>query len=371
MYLLIYLYIFIIRIVYFFFKFFKTKNKIVFISRQSNKPSLDFIMLEEEVLKQNQNIKIVMLTKKVEKNIKSVLKNTFMLFKQLYHLATSKICITDGYNITISALQHKESLKIFQIWHSLGAIKKFGYDSLKTPKDRKIARIMAMHKNYNYVNCSSDSMKKYFSKAFGYNDDYLIPFGLPRVDYIITKENILKKRIYNKYPEFKRKKVILYAPTFRDNNNYKINELISEIDFNKYILLLKLHPNTKIEIENKNVYTCKEFNALSLIAVSDYIITDYSGIAIEALALSKPVYLYVYDIEEYSNYPGLNLDLYQEFKGLTFKSPHKLFQSISRNCYDKKVIEKLKRKYIVSTNGDVTKNLVKFILEKGECTNEK
>ena len=370
MYILIYLYIFVLKIIYFFCKLFKTKNKIVFISRQSNKPSLDFIMLEEEILKLNPSFETIMLTKKVEKNVKSVLQNTFIQFKQLYHLATSKICITDGYNISISTLKHKKSLKVFQIWHSLAAIKKFGYDSLKSPRDRKIARIMSMHKNYDYVNCSSEAMRHYFSNAFGYEDKSLYPLGLPRIDYLVTKEKILKKQIYNKYPEFKRKKVILYAPTFRDNNNYRINDFIKEIDFNKYILILKLHPNTKIAIDNNNIYTCKGFTALSLITVSDYIITDYSGISIEALALNKPVYLYVYDIEEYSKYPGLNLNLEEEFKSLTFKNPKKMYQSITKNSHDKKVIEKLKRKFIISTKGDITKNLAKFILQKGVDNNE-
>ena len=122
MYIFFYLYIWTLKLIYFFLKIFKTKDQIVFISRQSNKPSLDFIMLREELLQQNKNLKTIFLTKKVEKNIKSVLLNTIMTFRQMYYLATSKICIIDGYNISVSVLKHKKNLKILQI-HTLRDLK--------------------------------------------------------------------------------------------------------------------------------------------------------------------------------------------------------------------------------------------------------
>ena len=43
-----------------------------------------------------------------------------------------------------------------------------------------------------------------------------------------------KKNVYLKYPELKNKKVILYIPTFRDDDNYEIDNLISDINNNDY-----------------------------------------------------------------------------------------------------------------------------------------
>ena len=48
----------------------------------------------------------------------------------MYYLATSKVCVLDGYCIPASILKHKKKLKIIQIWHASGAIKKFGYQIL-------------------------------------------------------------------------------------------------------------------------------------------------------------------------------------------------------------------------------------------------
>ena len=85
-----------------------TKNKIVFLSRQSDKPSLDFKRIEEEIRKIDENIEIVYVTKRIVKSKIEVLKNFGTILKSMKQLATSKICITDGYNIAISNLKHKE-----------------------------------------------------------------------------------------------------------------------------------------------------------------------------------------------------------------------------------------------------------------------
>jgi len=366
MYVLLYLFVYLLKFIYFFFKLFPIKNKIVFISRQTNKPSLDFRMLKKEINNIDENIKIVFITKKMKKNIKDGMKNLGNIFLQMYHLATSKVCVIDGYNITISALKHKKQLKVFQIWHSLGAIKKFGYQSLNTKKDKKIAKVLKMHKNYNYITCSSKNMIKYFSKSFNYSKEKFVPIGLPRIDYLLKYSKINRKKIYHKYPKFKNKKVILYAPTFRDNDNYKINELINTIDLKKYILIIKVHPNTNYKINyQKNVYTCNEFTSLQLLSIANYVITDYSGISLEAAVMEKPVYLYVYDLKEYSKNPGINIKLKEDLPNYVFENEKELYKKLSTENYDINVIKKYKEKYITNSNGTVTKNLANFIIERG------
>ena len=112
MYLFLYLYIFVLKFIYFFLKLFPIRNKIIFVSRQSNKPSLDFLMLSSKIKELDKDVEIVFVIKKTNKTVIDVLKSTFVLFRQMYHMATSKVCITDGYNITISVLKNKKRLKI-------------------------------------------------------------------------------------------------------------------------------------------------------------------------------------------------------------------------------------------------------------------
>ena len=357
--------IFILNCIYIIFKILPTnKNKIFFLIRQSDRPSIDFRKLIGN-LNENYDFKIVVMTKRVEKNIWDVLtKNVIYFFRQMYHLATSKVCIVDGYNITVSVLNHKNSLKIFQIWHSLGAIKKFGYQSLITEKQKVIAKEMYMHKNYDYILSASTETTKYLKESFGYSNDKFIIGTLPRVDYLKEHSNINRDKIYQKYPNFKNKKVILYAPTFRPNNNYKIEDVINKFSDEKYVLILKLHPNIKEKYQNKNnVYLCNEFTTLQLLSVANFVITDYSGLSLEASVLNKQTYIYAYDYNEYKKNPGINVDLKKEFKNYFFNNIDDLYDSLNKR-YNKKVISDYCNKYI-KVQQDVTNKLVEEIVVRG------
>ena len=77
--------IFLLNIIYSIFKLFKVKNKITFISRQSNTPNIDFILLSNEL---KSEYEIIMLCKTLDKGIFNKIKYIFHMFKQMYHIAT-------------------------------------------------------------------------------------------------------------------------------------------------------------------------------------------------------------------------------------------------------------------------------------------
>ena len=121
----------ILQIIYLPFNLLKTKDKIVYISRQSNNENLDFKLIRTQIEKINPNIKNVVLTKKIEDGILNKLLYIIEIFKQMYHLATSKIVILDTYCIIACTLKHKKSTKVIQIWHAISAVKKFRVSVIK------------------------------------------------------------------------------------------------------------------------------------------------------------------------------------------------------------------------------------------------
>lgn len=361
---LIFAFKFSLKIIYFILKFFPINNKkVVFLSRQSNMLSLDFRMIQEELLKKDKNIKIVTLSKKMKDGIE--IKYYFYILKQMYHLATSKVCVIDSYVIPVSILKHKKSLKIIQIWHAMGAVKKFGYQSLdlKGGHSSSIAYSMSMHKNYDYVISGSDAMTPFFSEAFNTPKEKFLSYGLPRMDYLINDHDKIARSIYEKYKDLKKKEVILYVPTFRKGEDNKVTDLIECVDLDKYNLIIKQHPNKKINITDSKVLTCPDFTSLELLTIADYIITDYSAISIEASVLNKPIYFYLYDYNDYCSNNGVNIDLYQEMKSCCFEDAKSLYKSIESKKYDLKLVKKFCNKYVTNQNGDSTKRIVDLILK--------
>jgi len=351
------------QIIYFFLKFQKSdQDKIVFISRLANDKTLDFELLEES-LKNKGYHNMVFLCKRINNFKEDLLGNVKYTIKCLKELATAKVCVTDSYTLAVCAVNHKKSLKVIQIWHSMGAIKKFGYQTLgKTSgRDTKTAKILNMHKNYDYIISGSKVMTKYFAEAFNYPESTFLNYGLPRIDYLLKNEKTIKEKIINKYPDLLSKKNILYAPTFRTTKDDKTIELVNNIDFSKYNLIIKGHENQKITIDNTSVLTCPDFSALDLITVCDYLITDYSGIAIEAAILMKKTLYYVFDYEKYGQNNGLNIDLYKEMPGCVFKDAQELVKKIG-GTYDLKKLKKYQEKYIEVTNGKSTEKICQLII---------
>jgi CDP-ribitol ribitolphosphotransferase len=124
--------------------------------------------------------------------------------------------------------------------------------------------------------------------------------------------------------------------------------------------------NQKLDINSTKVYTCDEFSAIELLAVCDYLITDYSAIALEAAILDKKTYYYLHDYEEYLEKNGLNIDLFKEMPGCTFKSAKDLMESINKDKYNTEAFSEYKRKYLPKNLGNSTKLLVELILKKWE-----
>lgn len=354
----------LLNVIYFFMKLFPAKNKITMLSRQSDKVNIDFEFIEREIIRKTDKVQIKMLCKVIRKDIKSRIVYCFYILKCMYHIATSKVCILDGYSIPISILKHKKKLTIIQIWHASGAIKKFGYQALNKKEGRGngVAKLMDMHKNYSYVMAPSKITGEIFSKAFGVSEDKIIINALPRIDYLLESNTKKEKQFYKEYPKYKNKKIILYVPTFRKDKGNNAQELINNIKNNEYGLIIKTHPLDKTQI-NYKYKVDKKYSTYDLLKIADYIITDYSAIAFEACILKKPLYFYVYDINEYKKTRGINVNLFKEMNSCTSTNIKEIMNCIEKGEYDFEELKNFKTKYMGEDYYNNTNKLVDFIFK--------
>ncbi len=352
--------------VYFFIKLFPIqKNKITMLSRQSNDINIDFKMLLDEFSNQDKNIKVKVLCKEVPKNIIGRIKYCFFLIICLYHISTSKVCIIDGYSIPISCLKHKKDLKIIQIWHSLGAIKQFGKQVIgkKEGSKSEISKIMKIHQNYDYVLCASDATREFYKQGFGVDESKIIKLGMPRIDYLLGKDEKINKKIenlYKDYPNLKEKKTILYVPTFRQGKSVHIYDLINSVNTDEYNLIIKLHPLDKTIVDSKYTINNK-YSTFDLLKIADYVITDYSALSLETSILdNKQLYFYLYDIEDYKMDRGLNVNLREEMPNYTFSNIDDIIKNIQEDNYNFEELKKFRDKYVQTVDTNNSKRIVEF-----------
>lgn len=358
----------IMNLIYFFLKLFPIQeNKILMLSRQSDKPNIDFKLIEKEIRKKNEKYKIMILCKKIPKGIFKKTGYCFYLIKCMYHLATTRICIVNGYVIPVSLLSHKKKLKVIQIWHAMGAIKQFGLQvtNKKEGNRSNIAKIMKMHQNYTNITCTSEATKKIYANAFHIEESKILTLGMPRVDYLLGKDKEIDKqveKIYAQYPKMKTKEVVLYVPTFRKGKEINLEPIMNAFQGDKYHLIIRLHPLDETKVAEQFLID-KKYQTIDLLKVADYVLTDYSATAFEAAVLRKKIFFYLYDIQEYQEERGLNIPLKQEVPSATFHHIEEIKNAIENKTYCEKEWENFRKKYIETDDIENTKRIVDYILQ--------
>lgn len=317
------------------------QRKVVMISRQSNKQRPDFRQIGDAIRARDPSVRIVYLCREIGHTLQDKLRYVFHLLHCAGHLATARVCIIDGYCIPVSVLKHRKELYVMQIWHALGAVKKFGKQSLdgNGGRDREIAERMNMHGNYDCVLSASHRTAEAFSEAFGVPQEKIKVIGVPRVDAILKMDRSrCRRRFYGAYPELRGRKNVLYVPTFRDNKMPDLEPVLRTAEELGVNLIVRLHPLDKEKLKAHSgllpMLTCDSFGTFTLMAAADAVITDYSAVSVEASLIHKPVYFYVYDLEEYAETRGLNFDPLREMPHCASREFRPLLEKILHEPYD-------------------------------------
>lgn len=181
---------------------------------------------------------------------------------------------------------------------------------------------------YDYFVSPSRFCTEKFTSAFNLKqlgkEKMLIETGYPRNDLLINYEPEDIKRIRNKHKIPSNKKVILYAPTFRDNKHDGSGYVYDmHIDFDRlqrelgqeYVVLFRAHYFVANQFDFARykgfVFDMSQLDDITeLYIIADLLITDYSSVLFDYANLRKPMVFYMYDLDEYAN----------EIRGFYFKT---------------------------------------------------
>lgn len=302
--------------------------------------------------------------------------------KQYYkYYAKAKYWISNS-RLNEALFKRKKQIYI-QIWHGT-PLKRLGYDILKTDNAmNSLKDIQKKYSNdskrYNYMISPSSYCSNIFKSAFNLKENTVIKeIGYPRNDSLFRYKkndiNKLKKKL--KIPL--NKKIILYAPTWRDNQHvsgigytYKLGidlSILHKYLSKDYIILFRTHyfVNNIIDLG-----VCKNFiidvsnyeNINDLYIVSDLLITDYSSVMFDYANLKKPMIFYMYDYSEYkNNIRDFYFDL-NNLPGPIIKDANtkKLCETVLKYSFEKYKLkyEKFNKKFNYLDNAKVTEKVVK------------
>ena len=340
----------VLNCIYSIFKLFPVKKKITYISRQSDTLPVDFRLVMEELQRRCPEYQQITLIKMIGEGIPAKIGYCFHMFRQMYHIATSEMVVLDTYCIVVSLLRQRDSLIVIQMWHALGAMKKFGYSILDQGEgtSRTFAEAMRMHRNYSYVFSSSEFCSRFFAEAFDVPMEQMVVMPLPRLDLLSDAAYVetATEKILKKYPQLsdKEKMTIVYAPTFRKEGDSFEEEKLTEaaerlaeaVDYERYNLVAKFHPLSGITLKNKNVIQDRIFQTIDFCHLADGVILDYSAVVFEIAMLGKPMYFYVFDYGSYMESRDVYIDFKKYVPGIITGDPHRLIEAVENNEFDPK-----------------------------------
>ena len=311
-----------------------------------------------------------------------------LLFVMPFIMSRANIILMDNAFMPMSYFKIRKETKVLQLWHGTGSIKKFGQDS-------NVGRLKLLEKkinsNIDYLFVNSDLLVEEYAGAFGVDKKVVYATGLPRTDWLLrlVNDNQTVKKLFDikiKISKSKNiildnKKIILYAPTFRDNEvdcpklHIDILKLLEELNENT-VLFLRLHPFVSRAFKDYNmserVVNVSDYPDLNeLMAVSDGLITDYSSLIFDYCVLDRPMYFCADDIVEFGlNGRGFYLDYNSDLPGVLTISEEELGETIAKDLSGKEDEEfKLKRKKFVKKyykwlDGNSAKRVYETIVEQ-------
>lgn len=284
---------------------------------------------------------------------------------------SSRIVVTDDYLFLLRNYGKKEGQRIIQLWHATGSSKQFGqYIKREFPVVDNL-----YHRDYDVMTASSEGTRPFFSYAFGIPMEKVRAIGVARTDDFFDKEYAAKvsSRIYEKYPELKNKKVVLYTPTFRDVNDEGFDRSVfrPKLDFDRLsemlpedqVFVLRPHPVMTAQIikgEYSNVMEIRDIPTNDLMFISDLMITDYSSTMYEYSLLRRPMAFFCYDHEEYDR--DYYLDCEDNLPGPVLKTQEELFEYLRSDMHPlAEGFDQFYEKCLGACDGHSTERIVSLI----------
>lgn len=276
-----------------------------------------------------------------------------------------------------------------QCWHGT-PLKRLGYDigegdNVMNSASEVREKYRTDAKKFSYILSPSPFATEKFATAWNLNATgqrhKIIEEGYPRNDRLITSTPEEREQI-RKQLGIDGRKVILYAPTWRDNQHtsgegytYK-----TEVDFDRlqrelgeeYVILFRAHylvANSfdfdRYEGFVKDVSSYSDINELYI--ASDLLVTDYSSVFFDYANLHKPMIFYMYDLEEYAGeIRGFYISL-DELPGPVVRDEDGLLEALGSldGWKPDEKYEEFHRKYNPKDDGKASERVLRRVIQRG------
>ncbi|MEV5825136.1 bifunctional glycosyltransferase family 2 protein/CDP-glycerol:glycerophosphate glycerophosphotransferase [Spirillospora sp. NPDC052242] len=218
-----------------------------------------------------------------------------------------------------------------QTWHGT-PFKRLGYDLAEMPYQRTEKHDWMEYEvpHWDFLLSPSPYATQIMRRAFRYGGE-ILETGFPRNDILSSPDtDAFGTHVRKELGIPEGKKVVLYAPTWRDDQTYTRGrrgfrmeldvETMRRVLGDDHVLLVRMHHL----VTDRHLPPSDDFvmdvsgypDITDLYMAADVLVTDYSSAAFDFAVLGRPMVFYAYDLERYRDHVrGFYLDLEAEAPG--------------------------------------------------------
>lgn len=287
-------------------------------------------------------------------------------------------------------LNKKDNQIYIQTWHGT-PLKRLANDmkivrmpGTTTPKYKK--NFYAETSRWDYLISPNRYSTNIFKTAFWMDENRTLEIGYPRNDILVNRSNDQKyiEKLKKELNIPKGKKIIMYAPTWRDDEFVKKGKYLFDLKINlenlqkelgdEFVILLRMHYliSNALDLSGYEDFAIdvSNYNDISeLYLISDALITDYSSVMFDFGILKRPQYFFAYDIEKYDKgLRGFYMDYMNDLPGEIITDEFKLAEELKDiDKHKEKYKDKIERfydKFCSIEKGQSSKIIGDFIYDK-------
>lgn len=269
-----------------------------------------------------------------------------------------------------------------QTWHGT-PLKKLGLDIEKLTMpgiDQATYRktLVSDTSKWDFLIAQNDYASEKYQSAFNLSADKVKVTGYPRNDFLKNFDVDFVDEMKKEIGISTSKKVILYAPTWKDNNSYEKGSYRSVLDIDlekmhsvlgsEYVLLIKWHYliSDQIKIPEKfkdfAIKVPQTYDINSYFVISDFLITDYSSVFFDYANLQRPIIFFTPDWETYQNeVRGMYSDIIADLPGIVVDTTTALIDAIITPSYPS---TQFVESYCSQDDGTATERIVSSVIKK-------
>ena len=312
-----------------------TDNKIVFVNFMGRGFGCNPKYIALEILRQNLPYDMVWLPMPAR-----IRKTVYGSIDSIYELATAKVIVSNVKNL-LPFPGKKRGQFFIMTWHGGLNFKYIERDAEELLHPEYVRESKINSKMTDLMMVVAQEQYEEFRRVM-YYDGEILKCGLPRNDLFFQRDEKLIAQIRQVSGIPEGNKVIMYAPTFRNDpaataaacrlDTQRLLKVMRKRFGGDWTLLVRHHPNVAgyfaKESFSDNVINATAYPDMQeLILIADVLISDYSSVLFDFMFCGKPAFIYAKDYDTYPAERGFT-PLYFELPYRVNRSEAELFADI-------------------------------------------